>query len=78
MAVFGGAGSAFGPVVGAFLLSGISEILSTEISSAASLFFGLVIVAAVLLMPRGLADIWRRFRKLGWRYFSESIKTYRL
>ncbi|RZI42562.1 branched-chain amino acid ABC transporter permease [Herbaspirillum sp. HC18] len=78
MAVFGGAGSVFGPVVGAFLLAGISEVLATEISSVASLFFGLVIVVAVLAMPRGLADIWRRFGKLGWRYFGESIRTNRL
>jgi branched-chain amino acid transport system permease protein len=78
MAVFGGAGSVFGPVVGAFLLSGVSEFLATEVSSVASLFFGLVIIVAVVAMPRGLADLGRRFPKLGWRYFSATIKTNRL
>jgi branched-chain amino acid transport system permease protein len=78
MAVFGGAGSVFGPVVGAFLLSGISEVLSTNISSAASLFFGLVIIAAVVAMPRGLVDIARRFRKVGWHYFGQTIRANRL
>jgi branched-chain amino acid transport system permease protein len=78
MAVFGGPGSVFGPVVGAFLLSAISEVLSTKISTVAGLFFGFVIVVAVVFMPRGLADLGRRFRKLGWRYFAENVRTNRL
>lgn len=78
MAVFGGAGTVFGPVVGAFSLSAISELLSSEITSVAGLFFGAVIVAAVVLMPRGLADLLRRFRKSGWRYFIENIRAHRL
>jgi branched-chain amino acid transport system permease protein len=78
MTVFGGPGSVLGPVIGAFVLSGISETLSTEVSSVASLFFGIVIVAAVVFMPRGLADLLRRFRETGWRYFSENVKQHRL
>jgi branched-chain amino acid transport system permease protein len=78
MAVFGGPGSVLGPIAGAFLLSGISEILSSKISSVASLFFGLVIVVAVVLMPHGLADLWRRYKKLGLRYFSENIRENRV
>ena len=78
MAVFGGAGTILGPVVGAFSLSAVSELLSSEITSAAGLFFGVVIVAAVVLMPRGLADLRRRLRKSGWRYFVENIRAHRL
>ncbi|HUL42076.1 MAG TPA: branched-chain amino acid ABC transporter permease [Burkholderiales bacterium] len=78
MAVFGGPGSVLGPIAGAFLLSGISEILSSKISSVASLFFGVVIVVAVVLMPHGIADLWRRYRKLGLRYFSENIRENRV
>lgn len=78
MAVFGGAGTILGPVVGAFSLSAISELLSSEITSAAGLFFGAVIVAAVVLMPRGLTDLLRRYRKSGWRYFIENIRAHRL
>ena len=78
MTVFGGPGSVLGPVVGAFVLSGISETLSTEVSTVASLFFGIVIVAAVVFMPRGLADLMRHFRQTGWRYFSENVKQHRL
>ena len=78
MAVFGGPGTVFGPIVGALSLSAISEVLSSEVTSIAGLFFGVVIVAAVVLMPRGLADMARRFRRLGWRYFAENVKAHRL
>jgi branched-chain amino acid transport system permease protein len=78
MAVFGGPGTVLGPIVGAFSLSAISEVLSSEVTSIAGLFFGIVVVAAVVLMPRGLADIVRQFHKTGWRYFSENIKATRL
>lgn len=78
MAVFGGAGTVLGPVVGAFSLSAVSELLSSEVTSIAGLFFGIVIVAAVVLMPRGLADMLRRFRKAGWHYFVENIRANRI
>ncbi|QOZ55397.1 branched-chain amino acid ABC transporter permease [Bradyrhizobium sp. CCBAU 53338] len=78
MAVFGGPGTVLGPIVGAFALSAISEFLSSEITRLAGLFFGVVVVAAVVLMPRGLADMLRRIRKMGWRYFAENIRTHRL
>ena len=78
MAVFGGPGTVLGPIVGALSLSAISEVLSSEVTSIAGLFFGVVVVAAVVLMPRGLADIIRQFRKTGWRYFSENIRATRL
>ncbi|SFI16813.1 amino acid/amide ABC transporter membrane protein 2, HAAT family [Collimonas sp. OK307] len=78
MAVFGGPGTVLGPIVGALSLSAVSEFLSSEVTSVAGLFFGVVIVAAVVMMPLGLADMLRRFRKTGWRYFIENIRTHRL
>jgi branched-chain amino acid transport system permease protein len=78
MAVFGGAGTVLGPIVGALSLSAISEVLASKVTSIAGLFFGLVIVAAVVLMPRGLADMLRRFPSSGWRYFAENIRAHRL
>ncbi|HUV99658.1 MAG TPA: branched-chain amino acid ABC transporter permease [Gallionella sp.] len=78
MAVFGGPGTVLGPIVGALTLSTISEFLSSEVTSIAGLFFGLVIVVAVVLMPRGLADMMRRMRKVGWGYFIENIRANRL
>jgi branched-chain amino acid transport system permease protein len=78
MTVFGGAGSVFGPLFGAFLLSGISEVLATRMTSLASLFFGVVIVVAVVLMPRGLVNLTHRTQPKGGRYFSPKIRRQRL
>ncbi|MGH9805965.1 MAG: branched-chain amino acid ABC transporter permease [Terriglobia bacterium] len=78
MAVFGGPGTVFGPVLGAFVLSVVSEVLSSEVTNVAGLFFGVVVVAAVVLMPRGVADVIRQFRKSGWRYFIENLRTHRV
>jgi branched-chain amino acid transport system permease protein len=78
MAVFGGPGTVFGPIVGAFALSAISEFLSSEVTTVASLFFGLVVVLAVVLMPRGLADVITSFPKSGWRYFVENTRAHRI
>jgi branched-chain amino acid transport system permease protein len=78
MAVFGGPGTVVGPVVGAFLLSAVSEVLSSEVTTIAGLFFGVVIVVAIVFMPRGLADFVRNFRKSGWRYFKHNIRAHRL
>lgn len=78
MAVFGGPGTVFGPVLGAFVLSAVSEFLSSEVTNVAGLFFGVVVVAAVVLMPRGVADLVRQFRKSGWRYFAENLKAHRI
>ncbi|HYA65205.1 MAG TPA: branched-chain amino acid ABC transporter permease [Burkholderiaceae bacterium] len=78
MAIFGGAGTILGPLIGAALLASLSEVLATEITGMASLFFGLVIVVAVIFMPRGLTDLMRRFRALGWRYFRENLRLHRL
>lgn len=78
MAVLGGPGTVFGPVLGALLLSGISEVLASRITSLASLFFGVVIVVAIVFMPRGLADLILRFREAGWRYFRDNVRAHRL
>jgi branched-chain amino acid transport system permease protein len=78
MAVFGGPGTVLGPIVGALSLSAVSEFLSSEVTSVAGLFFGLVIIAAVVLMPLGLADVLRHVRKSGWRYFIENVRAHRL
>ncbi|MCD6680002.1 MAG: branched-chain amino acid ABC transporter permease [Burkholderiaceae bacterium] len=78
MAIFGGAGSVFGPVIGALVLSAIAEVLATRVTSLASLFFGLVIVVAVVFMPRGLSHLSTHLRGAGWRYFRDNVREHRL
>ncbi|HEX2825870.1 MAG TPA: branched-chain amino acid ABC transporter permease [Burkholderiales bacterium] len=78
MAVFGGPGSVLGPVIGAFVLSATSEVLATKVTSIASMFFGVVIVVAVVFMPRGIIDLVKNLRQAGWRYFIGNVRAHRL
>jgi branched-chain amino acid transport system permease protein len=78
MAMFGGPGTVFGPLIGAFTLSAVYDVLASSISTAAALLFGLVIVLAVIFMPRGLWDLAGGFRRDGARYFLENIRAHRL
>jgi branched-chain amino acid transport system permease protein len=78
MTVFGGPGTVLGPVVGAFALSAISEVLASSLSTVAGAFYGMVIVLAVILIPKGLVDLGPGFRRLGWRYFAENVRRHRL
>src|SRR3546814_16151055 len=66
MAVFGGPGTILGPIVGSFILTAVSQVLSSEVTRIAGLLFGVVLVVAVGLQPRGLVDGFRRFRPSGW------------
>lgn len=78
MCVFGGPGTVFGPVIGSFVLSAVYEVLAAQISTAAALLFGFVIVLAVVFMPRGLADVVKGGRAVSWRYFVRNIRENRL
>ncbi|MEJ2668143.1 MAG: branched-chain amino acid ABC transporter permease [Deinococcales bacterium] len=78
MAVFGGAGTVIGPVVGAFLLSGVAEVLASTVTGIASLFFGLVIVAAVVFTPSGVITAIRRLPRRGLATFLDAVRETRL
>jgi len=78
MTLFGGPGTVLGPVLGAFVLSAVSEVLASQATGVASLFYGIVIVAAVVFMPKGLLDVVQGFRESRWRYFTDNIRRYRL
>lgn len=78
MAVFGGAGTVIGPVVGAFLLSGVAEVLASTVTGVASLFFGLVIIAAVVFTPSGVIKAIRRLPRRGLATFLDAVRETRL
>ena len=78
MTLFGGSGTVLGPVVGAFVLSAVSEVLASKATGVASLFYGIVIVAAVVLMPKGVLDLMEGFRTARWRYFTDNVRRFRL
>jgi branched-chain amino acid transport system permease protein len=64
MAIFGGLGQIYGPVIGAVVFTYLEEILTTKFPYWYMLIFGLVLIAAILYLPQGLVGLipklWRR------------------
>ena len=65
MAIFGGMGNFYGPVIGAVLFTYIQELLQTGVwSKYYMLIFGGILVATILFLPSGLVGLiqklWRR------------------
>ncbi|MFA5552623.1 MAG: branched-chain amino acid ABC transporter permease [Trueperaceae bacterium] len=61
VAIIGGRGTLFGPLMGAALITLASELFRTTFAQANLLIYGLLIVLVVLFMPRGiLGEIERR------------------
>lgn len=77
MAVFGGAGTVVGPLLGAAVLTSVSEVLSTQLVALAELFNGIIVILVVLFMPKGLSDVIRR-RAFSWRHFARNLREYRV
>jgi branched-chain amino acid transport system permease protein len=65
MAIFGGMGHIYGPVIGAGIFAYLQETLQTKFSEIYMLSFGVVLVLAILYMPDGfiglIQKVWRRF-----------------
>lgn len=57
MALFGGKGTVWGPVLGAVALFVVQEIVWARYPYVHPLLFGAIIVAVVLLMPRGVLGL---------------------
>ena len=60
MVLLGGAGSVFGPLIGAGLFLGLEELVWRRFLEVHSGVLGLLIVLLVLFLPRGLAGLARR------------------
>jgi len=59
--IIGGIGTLFGPIIGAFLLTGISEImqellaaLGFDVPGAKQVFYGVCLLAVVVVLPEGV------------------------
>ncbi len=62
--IFGGLYTTLGPLVGATVLSGLEESLKRSMSDGYLIVYGVVLVTAVLFMPRGLVGLVSRlFRR---------------
>jgi len=62
MVILGGAGTPYGPIVGAFALTLLHELFST-LTRHWQLWLGISIVLIVLFMPGGLGHLTRRVRR---------------
>ncbi|MGE0803857.1 MAG: branched-chain amino acid ABC transporter permease [Lautropia sp.] len=62
MVLLGGAGTVFGPVIGAVLVFGLSELLWAHFPTLHQLVFGLLLMALVLFAPDGLLGWFKRRR----------------
>jgi len=69
MAIFGGMGQIYGPVIGAAIFAYLQEQLQTKFPEVYMLIFGAVLIATVLFMRDGLVGVvqkvWRRLRVIG-------------
>jgi branched-chain amino acid transport system permease protein len=64
MAIFGGLGQIYGPVIGAVIFTYLEDVLSTRLPYYYMLIFGAVLIAAILYLPNGLVGLipklWKR------------------
>jgi branched-chain amino acid transport system permease protein len=61
MALFGGIGTTWGPVIGATILSVTAELLKLQFPHGHLLVYGLIMVIAILWFPNGIMGIIKKF-----------------
>lgn len=66
MAIFGGMGQLYGPILGATFFTYLKEFLITEFPYIYMLIFGVVLVAVILFLPNGLVGLIQK----GWKRVS--------
>jgi branched-chain amino acid transport system permease protein len=66
MVVIGGAGSIYGPILGALLVSGAPEVFR-RLENLEAVAFGVTIVAVLLFLPDGLVGLRHRFNSVRQR-----------
>jgi branched-chain amino acid transport system permease protein len=67
--IIGGLGTLFGPILGAFVLTGLGEVMTTlasnfQLSGLKQWFYGVALLAIVALQPAGLWPFVRRLLRL--------------
>jgi branched-chain amino acid transport system permease protein len=60
MAIFGGIGHLFGPIIGAALFSLLEEVLITEFPYYYMLVFGIILIAVISFLPNGLVGLFKK------------------
>jgi branched-chain amino acid transport system permease protein len=65
MAIFGGMGHLYAPVLGATIFSLLEELLTTKFPYYYMLIFGLTMLIVIVFMPYGLEGVIEKWRKRG-------------
>jgi branched-chain amino acid transport system permease protein len=65
MAIFGGIGQLYGPVLGATIFALLEEVLTTEFPYYYMLLFGIILIAVILFLPGGLVGLIQRWQRGG-------------
>jgi branched-chain amino acid transport system permease protein len=63
MAIFGGMGQLYGPVLGATVFSYLREILITKFPYHYMLLIGIILLLAILYLPDGLSGLVQQWQK---------------
>ena len=61
MSLIGGIGTLTGPVVGAFIITGLENILADRVGSWVTVVLGVIFVVSVLVFRQGLVGTFKRF-----------------
>ena len=65
MAIFGGTGQLYGPILGAAIFTYIEEVLITVFPYYYMLLFGIILIVVILFLPNGLVGLVQTWRKGG-------------
>ena len=65
VSMIGGAGTIYGPLIGAVLLAGISDVtrLITNVQGLSLVLYGTLLVIIIAFLPNGLIDLFKRIGK---------------
>jgi branched-chain amino acid transport system permease protein len=63
MAIFGGMGQFYGPILGAAIFAYLEEVLITRFPYYYMLIFGTILVVTILYLPEGLVGLVQKWRK---------------
>lgn len=77
MVFLGGAGTILGPVLGAFVLVLLSDLLWSRFLYLHTAILGFIVVLVVIFLPKGLMDFFVTGR-FGLAYFRRNLKEHRI
>jgi branched-chain amino acid transport system permease protein len=65
MAIFGGMGHLYGPVIGSLIFAYMEELLLTKFPYLYMLIFGLIMIFVIVFLPQGIVGLFDKFRTGG-------------